>query len=44
VPGYEGWWDVPVAEVSDQPEVAAARHKYERGREAQRIYLESLND
>ncbi len=44
VPGYEGWWDVPVAEVSGQPEVAAARDKYERGREGQRIYLESLND
>jgi 3D-(3,5/4)-trihydroxycyclohexane-1,2-dione acylhydrolase (decyclizing) len=44
VPGYEGWWDVPVAEVSDQPAVAAARDQYVRGREAQRIYLEPVND
>ncbi len=25
VPGYDCWWDVPVAEVSDQPEVRKAR-------------------
>ena len=25
VPGYESWWDVPVAEVSEQPAVQAAR-------------------
>jgi 3D-(3,5/4)-trihydroxycyclohexane-1,2-dione acylhydrolase (decyclizing) len=25
VPGYEGWWDVPVAEVSTSPGVQAAR-------------------
>lgn len=24
VPGYDSWWDVPVAEVSDKPEVRAA--------------------
>jgi 3D-(3,5/4)-trihydroxycyclohexane-1,2-dione acylhydrolase (decyclizing) len=39
VPSYEGWWDVPVAEVSDDPAVAAAREAYERAREAQRSYL-----
>jgi 3D-(3,5/4)-trihydroxycyclohexane-1,2-dione acylhydrolase (decyclizing) len=39
VPGYESWWDVPVAEVSDDPAVAAAREAYERAREAQRSYL-----
>jgi 3D-(3,5/4)-trihydroxycyclohexane-1,2-dione acylhydrolase (decyclizing) len=39
VPGYESWWDVPVAEVSDQPSVQAAREAYERARESQRIYL-----
>jgi 3D-(3,5/4)-trihydroxycyclohexane-1,2-dione acylhydrolase (decyclizing) len=39
VPGYEGWWDVPVAEVSDDPAVATARAAYEEAREAQREYL-----
>ena len=32
VPGYESWWDVPVAEVSEQPAVQAARKKWESGR------------
>jgi 3D-(3,5/4)-trihydroxycyclohexane-1,2-dione acylhydrolase (decyclizing) len=40
VPSYEGWWDVPVAEVSDDPAVRAAREEYERAREAQRTYVE----
>ena len=31
VPAYEGWWDVPVAEVADDPAVRAAREEYERG-------------
>jgi 3D-(3,5/4)-trihydroxycyclohexane-1,2-dione acylhydrolase (decyclizing) len=45
VPNYESWWDVPVAEVSDQAEVRTAREAYERAREAQRIHLEEpLND
>jgi len=29
VPGCESWWDVPVAEVSEQPAVQAARHAWE---------------
>jgi 3D-(3,5/4)-trihydroxycyclohexane-1,2-dione acylhydrolase (decyclizing) len=36
VPGYESWWDVPVAEVSDVPEARAARAEYEQRRKAQR--------
>jgi 3D-(3,5/4)-trihydroxycyclohexane-1,2-dione acylhydrolase (decyclizing) len=39
VGGYESWWDVPVAAVSERPEVVAARARYERDREAQRAYL-----
>jgi 3D-(3,5/4)-trihydroxycyclohexane-1,2-dione acylhydrolase (decyclizing) len=39
VGGYESWWDVPVAAVSERPEVVAARARYEREREAQRAYL-----
>jgi 3D-(3,5/4)-trihydroxycyclohexane-1,2-dione acylhydrolase (decyclizing) len=41
VPGYEGWWDVPVAEVSDDDAVRAARAEYERARQAQRQYVET---
>ena len=29
VPGYESWWDVPVAEVSEQPAVRSARSAWE---------------
>jgi 3D-(3,5/4)-trihydroxycyclohexane-1,2-dione acylhydrolase (decyclizing) len=29
VPGYESWWDVPVAEVSTMPSVKAARAEFE---------------
>jgi 3D-(3,5/4)-trihydroxycyclohexane-1,2-dione acylhydrolase (decyclizing) len=39
VPDYEGWWDVPVAEVSEDPNVRAARDAYERSRGAQRDYV-----
>ncbi len=30
VPGYESWWDVPIAEVSESPEVLAVRAEYEK--------------
>jgi 3D-(3,5/4)-trihydroxycyclohexane-1,2-dione acylhydrolase (decyclizing) len=40
VPSYEGWWDVPVAEVSDDPAVQEARREYEKAREAQRQYVD----
>ncbi|WP_037412081.1 3D-(3,5/4)-trihydroxycyclohexane-1,2-dione acylhydrolase (decyclizing) [Candidatus Solirubrobacter pratensis] len=39
VPDYESWWDVPVAEVSTDERVRAAREAYERARAAQRAYL-----
>ncbi len=39
VPSYGGWWDVPVAEVSETEGVRAAREEYERNRQAQRNYL-----
>jgi 3D-(3,5/4)-trihydroxycyclohexane-1,2-dione acylhydrolase (decyclizing) len=39
VPSYDGWWEVPVAEVSDDPAVQAAREAFERDRKAQRHYL-----
>jgi 3D-(3,5/4)-trihydroxycyclohexane-1,2-dione acylhydrolase (decyclizing) len=41
VPSYESWWDVPVAEVSENEAVRAARAEYERARAAQRQYVET---
>jgi len=41
VPSYEGWWDVPVAEISDDPAVQEARRDYEQAREAQRQYVDT---
>ena len=32
VPGYDSWWDVPVAEVSSVDSVRAARAAYEEAR------------
>ncbi|MCH8328098.1 MAG: 3D-(3,5/4)-trihydroxycyclohexane-1,2-dione acylhydrolase (decyclizing) [Candidatus Marinimicrobia bacterium] len=31
VPGYDSWWEVPVAEVSGMPSVSKARAEYDRG-------------
>ena len=41
VPNYEGWWDVPVAEVSDEQSVRTVREEYDVARQAQRIHLET---
>jgi 3D-(3,5/4)-trihydroxycyclohexane-1,2-dione acylhydrolase (decyclizing) len=38
VPGYESWWDVPIAEVSEVAAVRAARAKYVKAREKQRVF------
>ncbi|HUJ94232.1 MAG TPA: 3D-(3,5/4)-trihydroxycyclohexane-1,2-dione acylhydrolase (decyclizing) [Terriglobales bacterium] len=38
VPGYESWWDVPIAEVSESKSVQAARTKYVQAREKERIF------
>jgi 3D-(3,5/4)-trihydroxycyclohexane-1,2-dione acylhydrolase (decyclizing) len=40
VPGYDSWWDVPVAEVSEQPAVRAVRAEYEAARGGERRFLE----
>ncbi|HEX6556345.1 MAG TPA: 3D-(3,5/4)-trihydroxycyclohexane-1,2-dione acylhydrolase (decyclizing) [Ktedonobacteraceae bacterium] len=40
IPGYEGWWDVPVAEVSEMPSVQAARAEWAEMREEERYFLE----
>ena len=39
VPGYESWWDVPVAEISALPAVQRARAEYEAARQAERRLL-----
>ena len=38
VPGYESWWDVPVAEVSDSESVRQAREAYEAYKEKESYY------
>jgi 3D-(3,5/4)-trihydroxycyclohexane-1,2-dione acylhydrolase (decyclizing) len=38
VGGYESWWDVAVAEVSENPSVQDARRKYDEARNKQRYY------
>jgi 3D-(3,5/4)-trihydroxycyclohexane-1,2-dione acylhydrolase (decyclizing) len=44
VPSYDGWWDVPVAEVSDSETVSAARLEYEKALAAQRTHLEAAHE
>ncbi len=39
VPGYESWWDVPVAEVSEMESVRAAYRDYEEAKRKKRHYL-----
>ena len=39
VPGYESWWDVPIAEVSERDSVRAARKKYEEARKKERYFF-----
>ncbi len=39
VPGYDSWWDVAVAEVSDSKCVQKARSRYEEARKRERCYL-----
>lgn len=39
VPGYESWWDVPIAEVSERDSVRAAREEWEEMRTKERYFL-----
>ena len=39
VPGYESWWDVPIAEVSESATVRAARTEWEDQRAKERSFL-----
>jgi 3D-(3,5/4)-trihydroxycyclohexane-1,2-dione acylhydrolase (decyclizing) len=39
VPGYESWWDVPVAEVSEMKSVKKARKEWEQNSKLERFYF-----
>jgi len=39
VPGYESWWDVPIAEVSERDAVKTARKDYEEKRKRERFFF-----
>lgn len=39
VGGYESWWDVAIAEVSDNPDVQAARAEYEQKKQNERYFF-----
>jgi len=41
VPGYESWWDVPIAEVSESESVQQARSRYLEGRKKERYFWPS---
>jgi 3D-(3,5/4)-trihydroxycyclohexane-1,2-dione acylhydrolase (decyclizing) len=40
VPGFESWWDVPVAGVSGQASVRSARTAYDQKRRQQRTDIQ----
>jgi 3D-(3,5/4)-trihydroxycyclohexane-1,2-dione acylhydrolase (decyclizing) len=39
VPGYESWWDVPPAEVSESEAVRAARRAHDEAARKERWFL-----
>jgi 3D-(3,5/4)-trihydroxycyclohexane-1,2-dione acylhydrolase (decyclizing) len=39
VPGYDSWWDVPIAEVSEVDAVKAARAEYEKALKKERYFF-----
>jgi 3D-(3,5/4)-trihydroxycyclohexane-1,2-dione acylhydrolase (decyclizing) len=41
VPGYESWWDVPIAEVSELQSVRQAHHNYEQAKRRERYFWPS---
>ncbi|MGA9800740.1 MAG: 3D-(3,5/4)-trihydroxycyclohexane-1,2-dione acylhydrolase (decyclizing) [Terriglobales bacterium] len=41
VPGYESWWDVPIAEVSESEAVQQARRAHVEGRKRERYFWPS---
>ena len=43
VPGYESWWDVPVAETSEMQSVRKVREAYEKALLKERIFVSGEN-
>jgi len=41
VPGYESWWDVPVAGVSEVKKVQSARREYEKASKKERHFFQN---
>src|SRR5262245_52921670 len=39
VTGYESWWDVAIAEVSERESVRAARREYDQARKKERLFF-----
>jgi 3D-(3,5/4)-trihydroxycyclohexane-1,2-dione acylhydrolase (decyclizing) len=39
VPGYESWWDVPIAEVSETESATAAREEYDQAIKRERFFF-----
>jgi 3D-(3,5/4)-trihydroxycyclohexane-1,2-dione acylhydrolase (decyclizing) len=44
VPGYDAWWDVPVAEVSELETVRASRDDYQQGVKKERTFLATAQE
>ena len=38
-PGYECWWDVPIAETSEMPSVRHASREYNRAKTKEQYFL-----
>jgi 3D-(3,5/4)-trihydroxycyclohexane-1,2-dione acylhydrolase (decyclizing) len=38
VPNFDAWWDVPIAEASEQESIHAARESYEEQKQRQRVF------
>jgi 3D-(3,5/4)-trihydroxycyclohexane-1,2-dione acylhydrolase (decyclizing) len=42
VPAFDGWWDVPIAEISTEPGVNAAKEEYDEARQNQRYFAPGI--
>jgi 3D-(3,5/4)-trihydroxycyclohexane-1,2-dione acylhydrolase (decyclizing) len=42
VPAFDGWWDVPIAEVSSETSVNEAKRAYDEARQRQRFFAPGL--
>jgi 3D-(3,5/4)-trihydroxycyclohexane-1,2-dione acylhydrolase (decyclizing) len=42
VPAFDGWWDVPIAEISAEQSVNDAKRAYDQARQQQRYFAPGL--